>query len=178
MTTDTLKLAPPENHGTSLGEFVFERLRGAIRDRRYQPGQRIREAEVAPWLGGSRTPVLRELASLRVAQRTGAEDEWAHHMPSARSAGVSKEQIAVLERWEKAPEFDDQQRAVLAYVEAATTDVMVPDDVFEAAREHLSDGEIVELTLVCGYWGMVARVLVAAQVDVEPEYIKYLPSTT
>ena len=57
MTTDTLKQAAPENQGTSLGEFVLERLRGAIRDRRYQPGQRIREAEVAQWLGVSRTPV-------------------------------------------------------------------------------------------------------------------------
>ncbi len=123
-------------------------------------------------------PVLRELAILRVAQLTGAEYEWAHHMPIARAAGVSKEQIAALERWETAPEFDDQQRAVLAYVVATTADVTVPDHVFEAAREYLSDGEIVELTLVCGYWGMVARVLVAAQVDVEPEYIKYLPSTT
>jgi AhpD family alkylhydroperoxidase len=123
-------------------------------------------------------PVLRELAILRVAQLTGAAYEWAHHTPIARAAGVSEEQIAALERWVNAPEFDDQQRAILAYVEAATSDVIVPDDVFGAAREHLSEGEIVELTLVCGYWGMVARVLVAAQVDVEPEYIRYLPSTT
>ncbi|MAF96027.1 MAG: GntR family transcriptional regulator [Rhodospirillaceae bacterium] len=57
MTTDTLKQAAPENQGTSLGEFVLGRLRDAIRDRRYQPGQRIREAEVAQWLGVSRTPV-------------------------------------------------------------------------------------------------------------------------
>jgi AhpD family alkylhydroperoxidase len=123
-------------------------------------------------------PVLRELAILRVAQLTGAEYEWAHHTPIARAAGVSEEQIAALERWAKAPEFDDQQRAILAYVEAATSGVIVPDDVFGAAREHLSEGEIVELTLVCGYWGMVARVLVAAQVDLEPEYIRYLPSST
>lgn len=42
---------------TSLGEFVLEKLRGAIREGRYQPGQRIREVEVAGWLGVSRTPV-------------------------------------------------------------------------------------------------------------------------
>lgn len=42
---------------TSLGEFVLARLRDAIRRGRYQPGQRIREAEVAGWLGVSRTPV-------------------------------------------------------------------------------------------------------------------------
>ena len=45
------------SRGVSLGEFVLGRLRGAIREGRYQPGQRIREAEVAAWLGVSRTPV-------------------------------------------------------------------------------------------------------------------------
>jgi DNA-binding GntR family transcriptional regulator len=56
----------PKNHGkpalrhtldTSLGEFVLGELKGAIRHGRYRPGQRIREAEVAAWLGVSRTPV-------------------------------------------------------------------------------------------------------------------------
>lgn len=42
---------------TSLGEFVHGWLRDAIRDGRYQPGGRIREAEVAVRLGVSRTPV-------------------------------------------------------------------------------------------------------------------------
>ncbi len=42
---------------TSLGEFVHEWLRGAIRDGRYQPGERIREAGVAVRLDVSRTPV-------------------------------------------------------------------------------------------------------------------------
>ena len=42
---------------TSLGEYVLGKLRSAIRERRYLPGQRIREVEVAGWLGVSRTPV-------------------------------------------------------------------------------------------------------------------------
>ncbi len=41
----------------SLGEFVHKWLRDAIRDGRYQPGGRIREAEVAVRLDVSRTPV-------------------------------------------------------------------------------------------------------------------------
>ena len=55
--------SPPKHHGrnksgdTSLGEFVHAWLRDAIRDGSYQPGERIREAEVALRLGVSRTPV-------------------------------------------------------------------------------------------------------------------------
>jgi len=42
---------------TSLGEFVHAWLRDAIREGRYQPGERIREAGVAVHLNVSRTPV-------------------------------------------------------------------------------------------------------------------------
>lgn len=48
---------PVDQPGMSRGEFVLGRLRGAIQDRRYSPGERIRESEVAGWLGVSRTPV-------------------------------------------------------------------------------------------------------------------------
>ena len=55
--------SPPKHHGrnksgdTSLGECVHAGLRDAIRDGSYQPGERIREAEVAVRLDVSRTPV-------------------------------------------------------------------------------------------------------------------------
>jgi len=64
---------------TSLGEFVLERLKDAIRRGRYPPGRRIREAEVAGWLGVSRTPVreaFRRLQSdglLKLTPWRGAE---------------------------------------------------------------------------------------------------------
>ncbi len=50
---------------TSLGEFVLGKLRHAIRQGRYQPGQRIREVEVAGWLGVSRTPVREAFRQLQ-----------------------------------------------------------------------------------------------------------------
>ncbi len=50
---------------TSRGEYVHERLREAIRSGRYGPGGRIRETEVAAWLGVSRTPVREALRRLQ-----------------------------------------------------------------------------------------------------------------
>jgi 4-carboxymuconolactone decarboxylase len=123
---------------------------------------------------GQLPPHLRELAILRIAQLTGADYEWAHHVPIAKRAGVKDAQIAALRDWRDAPEFKDPERAVLDYVEAATR-CDVTDAIFEAARNHLSEGEIVELSLVCGYWGMVACVLLALRIDVEQASQKYLP---
>lgn len=41
----------------SRGEYVHQKLLGAIRNGRYNAGERVREAEVADWLSVSRTPV-------------------------------------------------------------------------------------------------------------------------
>ena len=49
----------------SRGEFVHARLRDSIRAGRYPPGTRVRETEVAAWLGVSRTPVREALRRLQ-----------------------------------------------------------------------------------------------------------------
>jgi len=125
---------------------------------------------------GQLPPNLRELAILRIAQMTGADYEWAHHVPLAKQAGVSEEQIKSLKKWEAHDCFDDRARALLLYVETVTREVAVPGDVFNAARAYLSEGGIVELTLVCGYWGMATRILKALDIDVEPDVQQYLPA--
>ncbi len=118
---------------------------------------------------GTLPPRLRELAILRVARLTGARYEWAHHVPIARRAGVTQAEVDALAGG-KGPEFGAAERAVLRYVDEVVSRVRVPEDVFAALRDSLTEGQVVELTLVAGYWGMVARVLEALQVDVEPSF--------
>jgi AhpD family alkylhydroperoxidase len=124
---------------------------------------------------GALDPTLREIAILRVAQLTGAAYEWAHHVPIARQAGVPDDQIASLDGWQTSAAFDGRRRAVLRYVEAVAS-LAVTEDTFAGARAHLSEPEIVELTLVVGFWGLVARALTALQVDIEPEFQQYGPA--
>ncbi|WP_268895952.1 GntR family transcriptional regulator [Glaciibacter flavus] len=50
--------------GTTLGEEVFRRLYGAILDGTLIGGERVRDADIAAWLGVSRTPVRDAFASL------------------------------------------------------------------------------------------------------------------
>ncbi len=119
-------------------------------------------------------PSLRELAILRLGQLTGADYEWAHHVPIAKEAGVRDEQIDALRSWETSLVFEDGERAVLRYADAVAA-LSVSDEAFREARAHLSEPEIVELTLVVGFWGMVARALVALQVDIEPEFQQHAP---
>jgi len=112
-------------------------------------------------------PKLRELSILRVARLAGSEYEWTQHVPIAREAGVTEAQIKGIARWRRSPAFSDEERAVLQYTDEVARKVRVTDETFDALRKHLDDRRIVELTLVIGNWGMVARVLVPLQVDID-----------
>jgi len=57
MSVKPPKTPPAQPRDVSLSEHVHQRLRRAICEGRYQPGQRIPESEVSKWLGVSRTPV-------------------------------------------------------------------------------------------------------------------------
>lgn len=110
--------------------------------------------------------VLRELAILRVAELNGAEYEWAAHAPVAKDAGLTIEQISALRPGGNPARLDERQRAVLAYTDAMTTEITVPDELFATLRRHFTDREIVELTVTIGAYNLVSRFLVALEVGV------------
>jgi alkylhydroperoxidase family enzyme len=51
--------------------------------------------------------------------------------------------------WREAPYFTERERAALAWAEAVTLISIdhVPDEVYEEARKHFNDEELVYLTL-------------------------------
>jgi alkylhydroperoxidase family enzyme len=57
--------------------------------------------------------------------------------------------------------------AVLAYADAMTRQIRVPDDVFAAVRRHFPEREVVELTATIGGYNLVSRFLEAIQIDHE-----------
>ena len=57
-------MTDPDSQGMSQGEMAYARLVTAIREGRYQPGDRLREVEVAESLSLSRTPVREALRKL------------------------------------------------------------------------------------------------------------------
>jgi alkylhydroperoxidase family enzyme len=109
----------------------------------------------------------RELAIMRVAVINGADYEFRAHAPFAIKDGMSQAQIDALPRWGESALFDDKERAVLAYTDAMTREVRVPDAVFAPLRKHFDERELVELTATIGGYNLVSRFLEAMQVDHE-----------
>ena len=114
---------------------------------------------------------FRELAILTVAQTARTPTPWLSHLPIARAAGVSGEQILGLTVWERHPTFSDEERAVIRFAEEVTRDVRATDDTWRALSAFLDPRQLVELSFVVGYYNMVARYLVALRIDIDPEYL-------
>ena len=94
------------------------------------------------------------------------------HFPPARKAGLSLAQIAVIrdtsnvmsDKVDPGHVLSEIQRAALTYTDWMTKNVQVPQEVFDALKAHLTDQEIVEITITVATYNMVGRILVALDV--------------
>lgn len=110
---------------------------------------------------------LREIAMLRTAHLNGDLHNWWHHEPIARNAGMTDDEIAGVRSWPDSNCFDELDQTVLAYTDAMTSDVRVPDEIFAAVRDRLNTRELVELTAIIASYNCVNRFLVAMDIDRE-----------
>jgi len=135
--------------------------------------QLLAHAETAyrPWLrfGGAVLadlavdPLLRELVILQVGL-LAARYEWEQHVPIAKAAGATDEQLAALERGDLDP-FDAGQRATLVFTRAFVRDGEVTDDEYAALAAAFSEREIVEIALTAGHYLGLARLMTALRID-------------
>jgi AhpD family alkylhydroperoxidase len=111
----------------------------------------------------------RELAVIRVAILNNVEYVLRAHGPAyALKEGLTPEQVNALAGWQSSNLFSDKQRALLAYVDAMTRNVAVPDGVFADVRAYFNQRQTVELTMLIGAYNMLTRFLQALKVDPEP----------
>lgn len=113
---------------------------------------------------GSLPGALRELIIMRVALVNKAPYEAQQHAPIALQEGVSQAQLDALQDWEASDAFSAGQRAVLAYTDAMTRHVQVPDDVFAAVSALYAAPQLVEITATVAAYNMVSRFLEALQI--------------
>jgi len=94
-------------------------------------------------------PSLLELVKIRASQLNGCAYCIDLHTRSARAAGEAERRIYALSAWREAPFFSGRERAALAWAEAVTllAESRVPDDVYEEARRHFTERELVDLTM-------------------------------
>ncbi len=92
---------------------------------------------------------LLELIRIRVSQINNCGYCIDIHTKDARAEGDSEQRLYCLSVWAEAPFYSERERAALAWTEAVLDlrDRPVPDDVYQDARAHFSDKELVDLTM-------------------------------
>jgi AhpD family alkylhydroperoxidase len=109
---------------------------------------------------GLERPLL-ELIKIRASQINGCAYCLEMHTREARAAGETETRLHLLAAWHESPLFTERERAALAWTEAVTlvASSRVPDAVYEHARAHFGEGELVRLTLaisVINTWNRLA----------------------
>lgn len=114
---------------------------------------------------------LREIAIIRVGYLNRTDYVVKQHVPELSAPeGLSKAECDALADWQKSSFFSARERAALAYADAMTRDIAVPDFVFEGLRPHFSERQLVELTVLIGIYNMHTRVFMALGIDPEPHH--------
>jgi AhpD family alkylhydroperoxidase len=104
---------------------------------------------------------LLELIKTRASQLNGCAYCIDMHTKDARAQGETEQRLYALSAWRETPFFSDRERAALEWTESLTliSETHVPDDVYERARQHFSEAELVNLTLavvVINGWNRIA----------------------
>jgi len=92
---------------------------------------------------------LVELVKVRASQINGCAYCIDMHTKDARAHRETEQRLYGLAAWRETPFFTERERAALAWTEALTliSETHAPDDVYENARQHFSELELVNLTM-------------------------------
>lgn len=91
---------------------------------------------------------LLELVKMRASQINGCAYCLDMHSKDARAAGETEQRLYLLDAWREAPCYSARERAALAWTEALTRIAgnEVSDALYEEARKHFSEKELVDLS--------------------------------
>jgi 4-carboxymuconolactone decarboxylase len=114
-------------------------------------------------------PHVQELAMLVTARELDCQYVWNAHAASGKKAGLSAELVDALRDKKPLPSLKPVEAAVIAYGQEFFRSHRVSRGAFQAALEQLSVQGLAELTMLMGYYGMLAFHVNAFDVDLPAE---------
>ncbi len=119
-------------------------------------------------------PSLYELINMRVSQINGCAFCLAMHSRDARAHGETEARLHLLPAWRETPLYSERERAALAWAEALTKigPEGVPDAIYDEARRHFSEEEMVKLSLIITVINSWNRLMIGFRVPPQIEASK------
>lgn len=111
---------------------------------------------------------IRELAILKVAKLNGCAYTLHHHTQMGKKAGISDEMIAALDNHEKSELFSFSEKEMLSWADGVTRNPGgIPPDTFLQLKNHFTQQQIIELTVIVAFFNMAARISQSLEVEIE-----------
>lgn len=94
----------------------------------------------------SLSPYMRELVCLLNATRLSCDYQWKQHSQIAKTTGIPETQISAIAAGNITGEmWSEEEKALLAFLDAVISGPEVDDETFSQARAHFSDQALVEV---------------------------------
>lgn len=116
---------------------------------------------------GSLPPREREIVILRVAWNSRCDYEYAQHAPIGRRVGLSDEEIEALGEPVEKSNWSDSDEAVILFTDELMADLEASDETWSTLAESHDMNQLIELSLLVGYYQMLAGFLKTARVPLE-----------
>lgn len=159
-----ISLDPPRTLTYRIGKWLTERKFGTMLDPARAMGHSPRvstacallELQIPRWKSVDRQ--IQDLAVMASAVAIGCPwcvdfGYWESH-----NHGIPAEKIEAIQNWSDSDLFAPLERLVLSYATAMTvTPPAVTDEMIDALREHLSERQMVELTMLVAVENMRSR---------------------
>jgi len=94
-------------------------------------------------------PLLLNLIDFRISQINGCAYCMDMHAKDARALGETEQRLYAVSVWRETSFYTERERAALAWAEAVNSN-HVPQEIFDDVKEHLSDEELIDITLAVG----------------------------
>lgn len=114
-------------------------------------------------------PNIQELAMLVTARALDCQYIWNAHAASGKKAGLSPELVEALREKKSLPHVRPEEEAVIRYGQEFFQTHRVSRGTFQAALEQIGVQGLTELTMLMGYYGMLAFCVNAFDGDLPSE---------
>ncbi|MDP1693380.1 MAG: carboxymuconolactone decarboxylase family protein [Burkholderiaceae bacterium] len=107
---------------------------------------------------------LTELATLVTAKHYAQGVEWAIHAPIAAREGIAQPTIEAIDRGERPAAMPDDEALVHDFcIELLQGRGRVSDATWACATQRFGEPGVVDLVVICGYYGLLALVMNSAR---------------
>lgn len=171
---------PPRGNGPFSIVDENGRLSGPFNALLYSPaiGNAVQALGAVLRFGGSLPARTRELVICAVAAELESAYEWYAHSLVATTVGINGTELKQLHEGDVPDTLSADESAALGLTRSLLRGTAVDEDVHAAALEHFGHGGITELSVLVGYYRLLAGILAAGDVPVPAAAGEHLHQAT